>query len=579
MKTAVMTMGCLIGFSVFAGAGVSVPSEERPLFRAGLLSDTHISNAAGSWGLVQKAMQLFKREGVNVVCHLGDLAGDYAEAGYAGYRQAIEAAYGPKLPLTLYAYGGHDARKFVPKKGEEPGHAGAWANMRRILGIPHGMSDIVEHEGHSFVVVQEYFKDEAEVETLVAEAIRRHPGRPVFLLEHEPAFDTCENSLTWGNARIRAVCDRHPEVIHLSGHSHGSNRDELQIWQGAFTEVNLGCLQYWGARNENAAGMEQTKNDDGVMTMEVFSDRIVFRRFSLTTDREHRPERPWCVPWPHNPARAPYRPEARKAASRAPVWPRGAAASVAWLPTGEARLTVPVASHRDEPYRYTAEVLAADGTRRTRVTLLGEFWKPDAAKRGKDVVFTLSPAYFVSGEKVRLRVTAFDFYGNASRPLEALAAVPADRPACPVVWRCKDPKRDIRYFNCGWSAKRDERQPGADGYLDIGTELFAVTFPEGMVPADDPAGTRYRLVFTMDDRHERYGSWLIVVRNAETFAPLKAQGCRTAEGAAGPMTYALELTKGAEGPLPVLLWLSYGRPKTRLAVTDARLERLESKKE
>ena len=191
-------------------------------------------------------------------------------------------------------------------------------------------------------------------------------------------------------------------------------------------------------------------DDDGVLVMEVFSDRIVFRRFSLTTGLEYRPERPWRVPWPHDPARAPYRPEARKAASRAPVWPHGAALSVAWLPTGAAQLSVPVASHRDEPYRYTAEVRLPDGTRRTQVTQLGEFWKPEAAKRGAKVVFALSPGYFSSGERVCLRVTAFDFYGNASRPLEASVTVPADRPSCPVVWRCGDPKREIRYFICGW---------------------------------------------------------------------------------------------------------------------------------
>ena len=65
-----------LGFgAVSAFAAPSVWAKVRkPVFRAGLLTDTHIHDKPQTCAHVGKAMEFFAREKVDVICHLGDLA-------------------------------------------------------------------------------------------------------------------------------------------------------------------------------------------------------------------------------------------------------------------------------------------------------------------------------------------------------------------------------------------------------------------------------------------------------------------------------------------------------------------------
>ena len=127
---------------------------------------------------------------------------------------------------------------------------------------------------------------------------------------------TCTTRGKRGSAEKRRVLNRHPMAVNISGHSHGSLRDERAIWQGEFTSINIGCLQNWGGGLPGSA--PKRMENFGAVLMEVFANRIVFRRFDVRDRKEYAADTPWIVPWPFDPSTAPYRREPRAASAKAP---------------------------------------------------------------------------------------------------------------------------------------------------------------------------------------------------------------------------------------------------------------------
>ena len=80
-------------------------------------------------------------------------------------------------------------------------------------------------------------------------------------------------------------------MIHLSGHTHGALRDENNIWQGNFAAVKVTCLQVW--QGDSVGISEPSKENYGACVIDVFADRIVFRRFVV---REGAPGKVKSIP-------------------------------------------------------------------------------------------------------------------------------------------------------------------------------------------------------------------------------------------------------------------------------------------
>ena len=586
-----MTTGFSRRSFLLGAAAAAVPPAfargTKPVFRAGLLTDTHVTDDPKSWGLVRKAMGLFRREGVDLICHTGDLADVYAPKGWEGYRAAIEEAFGDRMPETYYAFGGHDRNGYRLKPGETNREEPVWAEMRARLKADHGLYDIREFRGYRFVIIQEYL-DGKRTKELVDRAVKESGGKPVFVLFHEPASDTIGNSVAWGNPVMRDILNGFPSVVHLGGHVHGSNRDERQIWQGEFTEVNLGCLQHWGGECANVSRSAVAMADDGVMTMDVYPDAIVFRRFSLTTGEEYRPLDPWTVPLPFDPKTAPCRPDARKAKSRPPLWGKGAQASATWVEEKGFRgyrVTVPEAKHRDGAYRYNAELFAADGRRITLTQRLGPFWKLPESSRSGRIVLDLEDAFLVPKGRYRISVVPEDFFGNRGKALSVEVTAPDFPPRWETLWSGADGMRDLAVNRFVWKKGPVRLTPDADGFVSASDKrhwypLLTVDFPEGVLPAADPAGTVYRLVFELEVRHERNGTWRFEVQNRtggaldNFYLPnLPAEPNMTPNGSAGTVTYVEHIRKPNAGPLEMRLAFSYGAPMSRLRFGKVRIER------
>ena len=418
-----------------AGAGAAFIAHvcraaDTSVLKVGLMSDTHVNDDPSSCERVRLAFETFKREKVDVIAHLGDLANYHLPNAFRNYRKTIDGVFPASSgrPRFLYAWGNHDSIDYARRenpKDRQMDRPAAFAVMKEILGIDHGLDFNVKIGGYTFLGVPETIADVfsiKEFERRIAEACRQSPGKPVFVMHHPPPYDTCDNSLKGVARGTPSIFSRYPQLVVLSGHKHTSVMNERSIWQGAFTEVQTSCLYNWIANWDSVeqGARVQARSGWGVMVMDVHRDRIVFRRFDIRLHEEHNPERRWCVPLPFSPDSAPYAAARRKAAEKAGVFPAMAKVEVnsdkrfKWL-----TIRIPTVENVCDvrSYRILVDKMT-DGrwVEVLRENAIGDFDELPSAHKGY-VDMRLEAKCFSKGETYRFTVTPEGFFGKQGTPI------------------------------------------------------------------------------------------------------------------------------------------------------------------
>ena len=275
---------------------------ERRL-RFGFMTDTHVTPKPASHHKLRKALELFKAKGCELVVNAGDICDHFYPEGYAAYRRTVEEVFADvprgRRPAELFAYAWHDAYDYHghPRAAVSADSKAAFREVKDLLGATNEPTDAKTFGGVPFLVFPQFVgftKDGYygidEYERRVAAACAANPGRPVFIVDHVPAYGTVRGSWSWDAGRARVLAN-YPQVVHLSGHVHGDIANGLFFWQGGFTEINAGDL---------------FPTDDvwGVITVDVFDDRLEARRWDIRTGEEMLPDPRWDVRLPYDPASA-----------------------------------------------------------------------------------------------------------------------------------------------------------------------------------------------------------------------------------------------------------------------------------
>ena len=92
--------------------GITLSAAEKPLVRAGLISDTHVTPNPRSVEKLRAALKLFKSKNVDVVINLGDVADKYHPEAYKHYRNTVKEVY-PQGIREFTVYAGHDQNSGV----------------------------------------------------------------------------------------------------------------------------------------------------------------------------------------------------------------------------------------------------------------------------------------------------------------------------------------------------------------------------------------------------------------------------------------------------------------------------------
>ena len=525
MKKTFLILAALCG--IFSGpAGLT--AAEEPILRAGIMTDTHIGQTAESCAHVRKAFEIFRAQKADLIVHLGDIANDHSPSGYRHYRRIFNEVFPEPRPPELFVFAGHDARGFRGTEDE------AYKVVAKEIGARNSACGKLVLKGYPFLVFQEGPKLK-RYEAEIAQAEKEFPGKPIFVLDHEPPVATTYHSLFWGSRKLRTVLERHPRVVQFTGHAHGSVRDERNIWQGKFTSISAGCLQRWDGVLVGAPAYG--KKSDGMLLLEVYPAKLVIRRFEYLTGKEYGAEKRWVVPLPFDEKTAPYAPERRSASLPVPEFAPGANLKCGFEPAG-LRLNFPEASDGVAEYRIGIEKADTSGkwTSFARYDQFSGFYLHASPKEWK---ILLSRGYFESGKRYRVTVAPMGFGGKYGKPLAVVFTAPAF-PENRVVFDCADPMKELpfRLLRSGQDVPRQE------GFylLNAPAEL---SLPES-IWKNAPKNARFRLIADIRVKQSARRPWALWAFDPKNRLYLTVR-IGTVPGDAGTMRYAADFQLDAPG--------------------------------
>ena len=513
-----------------AFVALSARGEEKPLWKAGIVTDTHVKRTRESCELVKKACDLFAEQGIDIFINCGDIADHYYPEAYPILKELTDAAFPAKPVKKIWVYANHDRID----RQDEPWEK-VMVDVKRLLGATNDIYDFIDMNGYPLIVFPQW-QDRKRVEKMLTDvcADPKYAGKPVFVFDHVPPENTTDNSITWGSRTRLDIYSKFPRIVDITGHAHGSLRSELNIWQGAFTAVSMGCLQVWGGHA--VGGAPSPKKNYGAVVMEVYADRIVFRRFDVRTKEEYGADERWTVPLPFDPATAPYRRDRTAALEPVPQFPSGATLALkAASPFTAVDMTFPRAESRHGTYIYKVQVTTPEGEPLTRNDMFGQFYLP-ARERAATLTLKLSAGYFDAGKKYRVRLTPCNCFGKGGKPIEAEFTAPAAE-GYTTLFESADPMAECPFIT-GMEGGR--RLVAKDGWYEIGIGCQRLEFP-GM---DWRAKGRYRFTIDMESKQGDVRTWKLVLRNANPRLKAYAHArIATPCGDSGKMRYVTDFGK------------------------------------
>ena len=428
----------LRGAALAGLAGASAPkavlaaaaNAGAPLLRIAVMSDVQgypYPEDAGMRNL-ERALDVLAPLKPDLVVNDGDIndSGRDADA-VAWYKARCDARLGC-IPHVA-CMGNHEIGFVPPEIAAERAVEACLRDFNAVFG--YGADERVVHRtvhGFDFVAlslsrVPGYTDEEiALLKSALDSAVARDPSKPVFVVTHYHPKDTVNDSRheRMGGS-LRRLLDAYPQVVSISGHTHNPLQDPRSIWQGAFTAVDTSTLCYGcvdsvpPAANQVSCLLPYGHESVGFMFLEVYADRIVFRRFSARERREIEPENPWTIAWPHDPAAPKYSFEARRAATPPPQFGCDPEPTL-WYDFGYVYLMFNAAAKRDEAFGYRIELAEADGETRSYFHL-SDYYRVEANRTGR-IVFKAPPGSLRKGASYRCRIYPVGFFGREGRPAE-----------------------------------------------------------------------------------------------------------------------------------------------------------------
>ncbi|MBE6542039.1 MAG: hypothetical protein E7672_06285 [Ruminococcaceae bacterium] len=172
------------------------------------------------------------------------VAGDF---GHRGYLPVMEKFFGivnakaKEETVVRAVLGNHEFFEDVP----------AVENLLKASGYDSPDAHLVIG-GFHFICLSPSFedgfgnekKDWLEKEMEIAAADDPTGKKPIFVFQHHPLIDTVLGSKHEGVENLREVLNNYPQAVDFAGHSHVTVLDPRSVWQGEFTALGTGALNY-----------------------------------------------------------------------------------------------------------------------------------------------------------------------------------------------------------------------------------------------------------------------------------------------------------------------------------------------
>ncbi len=425
-KTTALLLAVLLAFAcalpAFAADGAS-PAGFVPVLRFVAASDTHVRadsdvTADRIGKMLDEAYAVAgsdaKHPHLDALVIVGDLTHDGTAPEFDKFERAVKGSLRDETQFLAVVAKNHDgyhqSRKAIRARCKEM--TGFDADFHAVIGGYHfiGVSVSANALLHYDAGQMRWLKAQLD------DAVRDDPQKPVFVMHHEPSYDTTYGSRLydgWFVPYFSPLMKKYPQIVEICGHSHYPLNDPRSVWQGAYTAIGTGAIvssefTVDAYRAYHPTDYTETstcwiieanaQNDLRLRGMDVNAG-------SFLCD--------FVIPNPADPGNRPFTPEKRKAASEAPVFGEGAALTVT-TDGNTLKTVVPAArAAADDPVvLYRIEAKKANGAA-VKDWVLPPYYRATAQE---SVEFTLRN---LPAGDYTVRVTAENAYGKRSAPLQA----------------------------------------------------------------------------------------------------------------------------------------------------------------
>lgn len=198
----------------------------------------------------------------------------------------------------------------------------------------------------------------------LAQAAADDPAKPIFVTHHEHVANTVYGSREeygegWGTPEFYDIFARYPQIVDFSGHSHYPVNDPRSIWQGDFTALGTGTMDYFEFMIDRET--IHPKNNHHASQMWIVevdaNNRLKLRGYDLMTDTFVCE---YLIENPADKSTFAYTPEKRAASSTAPVFDANTDVKIKKLIDGTRRVDIPAARSTDEKVVFIYRVYVLD---------------------------------------------------------------------------------------------------------------------------------------------------------------------------------------------------------------------------
>ena len=363
-------IGAGIAFAATGPSAALAAAGAKPLMRLGMISDIHLETGENGKGVqnclcYEPALRYFDERKADGVVVAGDIT-DFGTG--AALRQVADIWFkvfpgnrrsdgGPIMPLFIF--GDHDMGGYMHKSYRK------WAES--ACTVPGELDEIISDGDNAAKLWRECFHEEwapiqvkeccgyrfvlahHPLHTKASDHGNSIPGleefmsmqrfdakKPFFFVQHRVFKGTAlVEGCGWENGKTTSVLNAYPNAIALCGHGHCNAADDLCLWQGKFTAMQIPSLNFCctrpGRENgynglDSAAIMpkgEIRKSWQGMFGT-LYQDRFVVERRDFLNGLPLGPD--WTIPLPSPDGSLGT--EARAKRSTPPQFAEGAALSV-----------------------------------------------------------------------------------------------------------------------------------------------------------------------------------------------------------------------------------------------------------
>ncbi len=409
--------------------------DEKPLLRVGIVSDNQAYPYPNDWGTdnMSRALDMLAEKNIDTLLMVGDFADCGDPAVFDTHWRMIEEKFRGAMPEVVACAGNHD---FWAGDIETRDHQKLYEAFCDGFKQSHANPYHAVIKGYHFIALSEdirFDRDDfspamiAALEKEIIAAVADAPDKPVFVLTHYPPENTMSGSHgASGQKGLAAMFKKYPQVVSFSGHTHYPLEDERSIWQKEYTALSTSTLAYgcMEERPHNSCNgiLPFAREVTQMMYMEIFSDRLVIRRYNVTDRREIKPERPWIVPLPFDPATAPYT-SARAKSRTAPEFPERAKVLFRY-DFGFFYIIFDVAKHDDFVHFYRVKITdTASGEVVFDKRYVSDFYRLER-NRADRMFYRLPGELLTPGKTYRYEIYPEESFGKEGKPLTVEALIP-----------------------------------------------------------------------------------------------------------------------------------------------------------